>query len=293
MAFHPGAELGDVFRFGIVHLEEAPDFEPEGDGVERPFGAGLLELFDVDAHGIHRLSVFGIQSRLHERRRHVVAVDRAEVLLDLLTAPVPVHVAPAADVHQDVEGEGVAAAEFLDEFVIGTPRFHTHVYDVLLLLLSPVAHDREDLRCFRLSRIEGRITFKTRAEHDFPPPSEVDLSRYRDRAPWQLADAMQTAAIDLSPTIAWWVDQMFGTFGEMEERADGSAVFRTDYGGERELQRFIDHNAHRVAYDAVDAPCVLLEYAGELRAMQDNWPKIRFHALREHAGLVFQKQLEG
>ena len=101
------------------------------------------------------------------------------------------------------------------------------------------AHDREDLRCFRLSRIEGRITFKTRAEHDFPPPSEVDLSRYRDRAPWQLADAMQTAAIDLSPTIAWWVDQMFGTFGEMEERADGSAVFRTDYGGERELLSFV------------------------------------------------------
>ena len=62
---------------------------------------------------------------------------------------------------------------------------------------------------------------------------------------------------------------------------------------ERELKRFIDGNAHRVAMDAVDAPCVLLEYAGELRAMQDNWPKIRFHALREHAGLVFQKQLEG
>jgi peptide chain release factor 3 len=62
---------------------------------------------------------------------------------------------------------------------------------------------------------------------------------------------------------------------------------------ERELKRFIDGNAHRVALDAVDAPCVLLEYAGELRAMQENWPKIRFHALREHAGLVFQKQLEG
>ncbi len=61
----------------------------------------------------------------------------------------------------------------------------------------------------------------------------------------------------------------------------------------KELARFVDHNAHRVAYDAVGAPCVLLEYAGELRAMQDNWPKIRFHALREHAGLVFQKQLDG
>ena len=62
---------------------------------------------------------------------------------------------------------------------------------------------------------------------------------------------------------------------------------------ERELQRFIDGNAHRVALDAVDAPTVLLEYAGELRAMQENWPKIKFHALREHAGLVFQKQLDG
>ncbi len=62
---------------------------------------------------------------------------------------------------------------------------------------------------------------------------------------------------------------------------------------ERELQRFIDGNAHRVAMDAVDAPTVLLEFAGELRAMQENWPKIKFHALREHAGLVFQKQLAG
>ncbi len=61
----------------------------------------------------------------------------------------------------------------------------------------------------------------------------------------------------------------------------------------KELQRFIDGNAHRVALDAVDAPTVLLEYAGELRAMQENWPKIKFHALREHAGLVFQKQLDG
>jgi peptide chain release factor 3 len=64
-------------------------------------------------------------------------------------------------------------------------------------------------------------------------------------------------------------------------------------GGAKELQRFIDGNAHRVAYDAVDAPTVLVEYAPELRAIEANWPKIRFHALREHAGLVFQKQLEG
>ena len=64
-------------------------------------------------------------------------------------------------------------------------------------------------------------------------------------------------------------------------------------GGAKELQRFIDGNAHRVARDAVDAPTVLVEYAPELRAIESNWPKIKFHALREHAGLVFQKQLDG
>ena len=62
-------------------------------------------------------------------------------------------------------------------------------------------------------------------------------------------------------------------------------------GGAKELQRFIDGNAHRVAYDAVDAPTVLVEYAPELRAIEANWPKIKFHAMREHAGLVFQRQL--
>ncbi|MEO3691802.1 peptide chain release factor 3 [Roseateles paludis] len=64
-------------------------------------------------------------------------------------------------------------------------------------------------------------------------------------------------------------------------------------GGEKELKRFIDANDHRMAYDAVDAPTVLVEYAPELRAIESNWPKIKFHALREHAGLVFQRQLEG
>jgi len=58
---------------------------------------------------------------------------------------------------------------------------------------------------------------------------------------------------------------------------------------EKELARFIDANAHRVAHDAVDAPTLLVEYAPELRAIEGNWPKIRFHTMREHAGLVFHK----
>jgi peptide chain release factor 3 len=57
----------------------------------------------------------------------------------------------------------------------------------------------------------------------------------------------------------------------------------------KELARFIDANAHRVAHDAVDAPTLLVEYAPELRAIEGNWPKIKFHTMREHAGLVFHQ----
>ena len=89
------------------------------------------------------------------------------------------------------------------------------------------SHERDDTRIFRLSRIEGRITFKTRAEHDFPAPQDFDLSRYRDRAPWQLEGAEQTATIALTPTIAWWVEQMFGAYGTTAIGADGAGVYTT------------------------------------------------------------------
>ena len=57
---------------------------------------------------------------------------------------------------------------------------------------------------------------------------------------------------------------------------------------ERELKRFIESNAHRIAYDVVEAPTFLAAHSPELTAAQEQWPKVSFHALREHAGLVFQ-----
>ncbi len=101
------------------------------------------------------------------------------------------------------------------------------------------SHERNATRIFRLSRIEGRITFKTRAEHDFPAPQDFDLSRYRDRAPWQLEGAEQTATIALTPTIAWWVEQMFGAYGTTEIGADGSGVYTTAFNNRRELVSWI------------------------------------------------------
>jgi peptide chain release factor 3 len=53
-----------------------------------------------------------------------------------------------------------------------------------------------------------------------------------------------------------------------------------------ELERFTEANAYRIAYDVVDAPAVLYAHATELRAAQEIWPKIQFHTMREHGGLV-------
>ncbi|MDP1559736.1 MAG: peptide chain release factor 3 [Nitrosomonas sp.] len=60
----------------------------------------------------------------------------------------------------------------------------------------------------------------------------------------------------------------------------------------RELQRFINANTHRIAYDAVDAPTFLASYGAELSVAQENWESIQFHKLREHAGLVFQTHMD-
>ena len=58
-----------------------------------------------------------------------------------------------------------------------------------------------------------------------------------------------------------------------------------------ELKKFIEANAHRVALDAVDAPTLLVDHSATLRAVEQQWPRIKFHALREHGELVFQSKM--
>ena len=53
------------------------------------------------------------------------------------------------------------------------------------------------------------------------------------------------------------------------------------------------HRTRRRLKDRQGGTTRRVQYAPELRAIEANWPKIKFHALREHAGLVFQRQLEG
>ena len=53
-----------------------------------------------------------------------------------------------------------------------------------------------------------------------------------------------------------------------------------------ELKRFIDANAHRMAYDTAGVPAFLASSLPALEVAQERAPKIVFHALREYTGLA-------
>ena len=91
------------------------------------------------------------------------------------------------------------------------------------------SHERGDIRVFRLSRIQGKVAYATKAEHDFQRPDGFDPRRYANRIPWQLGEERGTAEIWVSDRIAWHVERNFGRYGELVPADDGGSVFRTPY----------------------------------------------------------------
>jgi proteasome accessory factor C len=107
------------------------------------------------------------------------------------------------------------------------------------------AHERDAVRVFRLSRIQGKVGYASKAEHDFSPPEDFDRRDYGQRADWQLGETKGTARIFVRDRISWLVERDYGTYGELREakRSDGGSgkgvVFETDYASERELIAWI------------------------------------------------------
>jgi predicted DNA-binding transcriptional regulator YafY len=103
------------------------------------------------------------------------------------------------------------------------------------------SHERDEARVFRLSRIQGKVGYASKAEHDFAPPEDFDRRDYGHRADWQLGDIDGTAKIFFRERIAWLVQRDFGEYGEFRparkaDKAPGKGVvFETGYASEREL----------------------------------------------------------
>lgn len=57
----------------------------------------------------------------------------------------------------------------------------------------------------------------------------------------------------------------------------------------RAMKKFLDSNASNIAYDVVNATAFLATSSAQLRVVQELYPDIQFHAMREHAGQVFSE----
>jgi predicted DNA-binding transcriptional regulator YafY len=84
------------------------------------------------------------------------------------------------------------------------------------------AHEREAIRVFRLSRIRGKVSYATKAEHDFHRPADFDPRSYANRADWQLGEERGVAEILISERIAWQVERHFGRYGELRSPLERS-----------------------------------------------------------------------
>src|SRR6202167_2226796 len=102
------------------------------------------------------------------------------------------------------------------------------------------AHERKAIRVFRLSRIRGKVSYATKAEHDFHRPADFDPRAYANRADWQLGEEQGVARVLVGERIAWQVERHFGRYGEISNQADGveedgDTVFLTGYSSPRSV----------------------------------------------------------
>jgi proteasome accessory factor C len=103
------------------------------------------------------------------------------------------------------------------------------------------SHERDAVRVFRLSRIQGKVGYASKAEHDFSPPEDFDRRDYGQRADWQLGELRGTAKVFVRDRISWLIERDFGAYGELRpaRKADGAPgkgmIFETEYASPREL----------------------------------------------------------
>ncbi|HEY2141289.1 MAG TPA: WYL domain-containing protein [Solirubrobacteraceae bacterium] len=96
------------------------------------------------------------------------------------------------------------------------------------------AHERQAVRVFRLSRIRGKVSYATKAEHDFRRPADFDPRAYANRADWQLGEERGVAEVLVSERIAWQVERHFARYGEIRP-VDSDRLFLTGYSSPRGL----------------------------------------------------------
>jgi predicted DNA-binding transcriptional regulator YafY len=100
------------------------------------------------------------------------------------------------------------------------------------------SHERKDIRVFRLTRIRGKVSYATKAEHDFRRPADFDPRQYANRADWHLGEERGIAQVHIGERIAWQIERHFGRYGEIREEG-GETTFLTAYSNPRSLVSWV------------------------------------------------------
>ncbi len=104
------------------------------------------------------------------------------------------------------------------------------------------AHERKAIRVFRLSRIRGKVSYATKAEHDFKRSEEFDPRVYANRAEWQFGEQLGVAEVLCAERIAWQIERHFGRYGEIQAVPDGEEgdrLFLTPYASPRGMVSWV------------------------------------------------------
>jgi proteasome accessory factor BC len=106
------------------------------------------------------------------------------------------------------------------------------------------AHERKQIRVFRLSRIRGKVSYATKAEHDFRRPADFDPRAYANRSEWQLGEEQGVAEVLLCERIAWQIERHFGRYGDIlpaggEGHSEGDRLLRTSYSSVRMIVSWV------------------------------------------------------
>jgi predicted DNA-binding transcriptional regulator YafY len=134
------------------------------------------------------------------------------------------------------------------------------------------AHERDAVRVFRLSRIQGKVSYATKAEHDFTTPEDFDRRDYASRADWQMGATQGRARVFLSDRVDWLVERDFGSYGELRAvtKKDGApgkgSIFETDYSSSRQLVAWLLGWRHNAA--ALDPPELAAEAEQRLELLR-------------------------
>ncbi len=131
------------------------------------------------------------------------------------------------------------------------------------------AHEREAIRVFRLSRIRGKVSYATKAEHDFRRPADFDPREYANRAEWRLGEEQGVAEVLIGERIAWQIERHFGRFGEMgpageEGQHPGDRLLRTSYSNPRMIVSWVLGLGEHAR---LLGPCELVEEYGRRLAL--------------------------